>query len=272
MRAEHDSDVVLGNSIVNNGGLGIENDIPAPQSLTITLADTVAGGTRITGTASGVSGALYRIELFKSPSCDSSGAGEGAVLLGSIDGQQFNDNTLSFDQVFPGAVFAGEVVTGTLTFGSPSQGLFQTTQFSPCVTPANAAAQAPTITAPPDVTVGTGPGATCACAVVSDATLGTATASAGATVTRSGVPSGNVFPLGTTAVTWTATSSGGTASATQHVTVNDTTPPVVTAPASITTSPDPGLTTATVDPGTATATDNSGSVTVSGCAATARSR
>jgi uncharacterized repeat protein (TIGR01451 family) len=39
-------------------------------------------------------------------------------------------------------------------------------------------------------------------------------------------------------------------------TVNDTTPPVITCPANITTSNDPGTCSATVNPGTATATDN----------------
>jgi hypothetical protein len=48
-------------------------------------------------------------------------------------------------------------------------------------------------------------------------------------------PSGNTFPVGTTDVIWTATdASGNTSSATQHVTVIDNTPPVVTPPANVT--------------------------------------
>ena len=94
---------------------------------------------------------------------------------------------------------------------------------------------APTISAPPAVTVGTGPGAVSCDANISNATLGSAVASdncGGVTVTRS--PSGNTFPVGTTTVTWTATDAvGNTATATQAVTVNDTTPPVISAPANV---------------------------------------
>lgn len=84
---------------------------------------------------------------------------------------------------------------------------------------------------PPAVTAYTGPGATTCDTVVSNATLGTATATdncAGVTVTRS--PSGNTFPVGPpTTITWTATDwAGNTATATQTVTVIDNTPPVIT--------------------------------------------
>ena len=62
------------------------------------------------------------------------------------------------------------------------------------------------------------------------------------------------FPIGTTTVTWTATDSGGrTTTATQTVTVRDTTPPVVTAPAGVTAEATGALT--TLDVGAATATD-----------------
>jgi len=96
----------------------------------------------------------------------------------------------------------------------------------------------PTITAPPNVTAGTGPGAALCSAVVSDATLGSAIASDNsgiATIFRSGVPAGNVFPVGATSVVYTATDFVGLmASATQTVTVNDTTPPVLSTPANVT--------------------------------------
>jgi uncharacterized repeat protein (TIGR01451 family) len=120
---------------------------------------------------------------------------------------------------------------------------------------------APVVTAPPDVTVYTGPGATSCSATVSDAQLGTATALDGCegslTPQRTGVPAGNVFPIGTTQVTYTATdASGNIGSDVQNVTVVDNTPPVVTPPANITTTADPNSCSATVNPGMATATDN----------------
>jgi uncharacterized repeat protein (TIGR01451 family) len=93
--------------------------------------------------------------------------------------------------------------------------------------------EAPTITAPADVTASTGPNST-TCGVVLDDELGQATAhdDCSATVTVSGIPPGNLFPVGTTTVTYTATDGGGrTATATQHVTVTDNTPPVIFAPA-----------------------------------------
>jgi len=125
----------------------------------------------------------------------------------------------------------------------------------------------PTISAPGDLSLNTGPGASSCGVFVSDAALDAATASdncAGVTVTRTGVPAGNNFPVGTTIVTYTATDrSGNTASDTQTVTVVDNTVPVVTPPAAVTLFTGPGATSCGVTVanlnatlGTATATDN----------------
>ena len=92
--------------------------------------------------------------------------------------------------------------------------------------------QPPTITAPPDITVGTGPNST-TCGAVLDDELGqpTATDDCAATISSSGIPAGNLFPIGTTTITYTATDGAGhTASAVQHVTVFDNTPPSIAAP------------------------------------------
>lgn len=136
----------------------------------------------------------------------------------------------------------------------------------------------PTVTAPADVSVNTGPGATICGAFVSDATLGTASASdncPGVTVARTGVPAGNIFPVGNTIVTYTATdASGNTALDTQTVTVTDNTVPVVTPPGPVTLYTGPGATSCGVTVsdldatlGTGSATDNCpgvGAVTRSG--------
>ena len=54
------------------------------------------------------------------------------------------------------------------------------------------------------------------------------------TVTRTGVPAGNFFPVGSTTVTWKATdSSGNTATDTQVVTIVENTPPSIQAPADL---------------------------------------
>src|SRR5215471_9386298 len=128
---------------------------------------------------------------------------------------------------------------------------------------------APTITAPPAIATSTGPGATVCGLVISDAALGSPSASdnCGApSVSRSGVPAGNLFPVGVTTITYTATDAGGnTATATQVITVADKTPPAITCPANITTPGNiPGQCSANVNPGLATSTDNCGPVTVSG--------
>lgn len=100
------------------------------------------------------------------------------------------------------------------------------------VTVTESPAVPPMITAPPDVTANTGAGATSCGTTVSDLNLGTANASdncPGVTVTRTGVPAGNFFPVGNTTVTYTATDrSGNTASAQQVVTVVDNTVPIIT--------------------------------------------
>jgi uncharacterized repeat protein (TIGR01451 family) len=131
----------------------------------------------------------------------------------------------------------------------------------------------PSVTPPAAATLNTGPGATSCSVTVSnlDAALGTGSASdncpgVGA-VTRTGVPAGNTFPLGTTTVTYSATDAhGNSSSATQVVTVVDNTPPVISCPANMIVNL-PLNSTATsmaVSYPPATATDNcSGAITIS---------
>lgn len=117
---------------------------------------------------------------------------------------------------------------------------------------------------PGNVTVNTGPGATTCGAFVGDATLGTATISdnCDTTVIRTGVPAGNIFPVGSTTITYTARADLSV-HRTQIVTVVDNTPPVVTAPGPVTLYTGPGATSCGVTVtdlngtfGTGSATDN----------------
>lgn len=89
----------------------------------------------------------------------------------------------------------------------------------------------PVLTVPKDVTVNTGAGAALCRIFVSDATLGTATASVaygGVTIKRTGVPAGNLFRVGDATITYTATNDfGQQSSAAQIVHVIDNTPPVI---------------------------------------------
>jgi hypothetical protein len=137
----------------------------------------------------------------------------------------------------------GESITITITVTSPSTvgsyewtvTAFRGANFStgpypaPSSQPTVDVNSSLTITAPTAINTTTGTGATSCGKVISDATLGTATTSGGCSpvnVTRSEVPAGNLFPVGITTITYTATdASGNTAMATQTVTVTDNTPP-----------------------------------------------
>jgi len=99
----------------------------------------------------------------------------------------------------------------------------------------------PVVTPPAAVTLFTGPGATSCSVTVSnlDATLGTGSATdncpppaGGFVISRTGVPAGNVFPVGDTTLTFTTTDAHGNTSVpvTQVVTVVDNTKPVFTPP------------------------------------------
>jgi hypothetical protein len=79
--------------------------------------------------------------------------------------------------------------------------------------------------APPNVTVNTDPNL--CTATVSDAALGAPVPLIPMSTSRAGVPGGNVFPLGTTNVDYSATLGSTTVTVTQTVTVNDSQLPVI---------------------------------------------
>lgn len=93
----------------------------------------------------------------------------------------------------------------------------------------------PTVTAPPDITLPTGTSGGSCGLVVGESQLGQATGNdsgCSVSISRTGVPAGNFFPVGTTNVTWKATdAAGNTATAVQHVTITENTPPIIFAPA-----------------------------------------
>jgi hypothetical protein len=144
---------------------------------------------------------------------------------------------------------ANRTYTPALNYTGPDSFKFTVTDTGDGAAPPRTSAEAtvsitvndtikPTITAPANVNAGTGTGATNCSAFVSDSLLGVATASDNSgtvSMTRTGVPAGNIFPVGTTTITYTATDgAGNTAQATQTVTVVDNTPPTVTMPAPVT--------------------------------------
>ena len=96
----------------------------------------------------------------------------------------------------------------------------------------------PSITGPANLTLNTAPNEINCGTVVADNSLGDPTASSDSagtvTIIRTGVPPGNLFPVGTTSIVYTATDSDGLiATATQTVTVVDRTPPTVICPGAV---------------------------------------
>ncbi|UHD17107.1 PKD domain-containing protein [Thiocapsa bogorovii] len=137
------------------------------------------------------------------------------------------------------------IFTVTLTVTS-SSGASNTDHFAVAVGVllSEPAAQPPTVTPPPDITAE-------ATGLLTDANLGTATASDGSPVSNDAPTDG--FPLGLTVVTWSATNADGTGTAEQQVEILDTTAPQLAAPPDIVTDATGTLT--PVELGEATATD-----------------
>ncbi|MGB7818284.1 MAG: Calx-beta domain-containing protein, partial [Ornithinibacter sp.] len=94
----------------------------------------------------------------------------------------------------------------------------------------------PTLTVPADITRTASSGSSTV--YLSDSTIGTATATdnvPGVVVTRDGVPAGNLFAIGTTTITWTATDVFGNQSVrTQTVTINPAAPTLATITVTVT--------------------------------------
>jgi hypothetical protein len=117
--------------------------------------------------------------------------------------------------------------------------------------------QAPTITAPANITVNTDAGVAVATGVDIGEAIANDNSGSGVVITNNAPTQ---FPLGNTIVTWTAKdAAGNSASATQVVTVRDMEPPVLVVPAAVTTTTNSSQAFATnVSLGSASATDNSG--------------
>jgi hypothetical protein len=130
-----------------------------------------------------------------------------------------------------GSVNANVVGTYTITYNATDPSGFAAAPVTRTVNVVDTTK--PVVTAPANVTVYTGAGNTSCTVTVSDATLGTASATDSCdttvSVTRTGVPAGNIFPGGTTTITYSATDdSNNTGTATQTVTVIDNTAPTIT--------------------------------------------
>ncbi|MEM8954493.1 MAG: choice-of-anchor Q domain-containing protein [Verrucomicrobiota bacterium] len=129
---------VMGNSISDNGGLGIDHfsfSTNGPLTGSISLNDiadgddelpnnetnfpllrsalNANGSTHIAGELDGTAGETFRVELFSSSSADLSGHGEGEAFLGAII-VRASDGPTKFSAEFP-AVTLGHVISATST-------------------------------------------------------------------------------------------------------------------------------------------------------------
>jgi hypothetical protein len=183
---------------------------------------------------------------------------QGGTVVVSLNGTQLG--SFAYNAVVTDGGLGTISRVGTTSFDNVHVQIGTHVSDSPDATP-------PTLGPPADVTRSTDAGK--ATALVSDAAIGTASASDNvqlASLTRSGVPAGNVFGIGTTTITWTATDIFGNATVrTQKVTIADTERPVLTVPAGITltiTGTQSSVVIGDAQLGAATATDNSGPVTI----------
>lgn len=105
---------VLGNSIYDNGGLGIDLGTDGvtlggqPQLLSALSDGTVAG------TLASAANATYRIEFFASPASDPSGYGEGRFYLGFVTATTDGSGNAAF-VASVAAMATGDFVTATAT-------------------------------------------------------------------------------------------------------------------------------------------------------------
>jgi titin len=135
---------VLGNSIHDNGGLGIDlasdgvtaNDPgdtdTGPNNLqnfpVLSSAISEGPSTVISGTLDGPTGTAYSVELFSNPICDDSGSGEGQTFLGEVSVITDGTGIASFRVSLHRLKATEEFLTATATDPAGN-----TSEFSPCV-------------------------------------------------------------------------------------------------------------------------------------------
>jgi CSLREA domain-containing protein/uncharacterized repeat protein (TIGR01451 family) len=140
---------ILGNSIYNNGGLGIDleasgistndpgdGDIGANNLQNypiLTGALTRSTGTTITGTLNSTANSTFTVEVFNNPSCDPSGNGEGQTFVARATVTTNAAGVANFSISSPTPIQAGRFITATATDASGN-----TSEFSACRTVQNA--------------------------------------------------------------------------------------------------------------------------------------
>jgi hypothetical protein len=266
------SGIVLGSPIVGDNctGLTITNNAPVSGTKGSTVVNYPIGTTTITWTVTDHSG--------------NTATATQTVSVLDNEAPSITAPTAVVVNTDPGQATASHVTLGTATAGDNCTGVvvsndapvsfpvgtttvtWTATDVAGNISTATqlvvvADHQNPTLVAPANLNLDTNPGECLASHVL----LGSATASdnvPGVVVTNNAPSS---FAQGNTLVIWTATdAAGNTTTATQQVRVTDHENPVVSAPADVTVTADPGQTSASgLVLGTATAGDNCTGVVVS---------
>jgi titin len=137
------NNLISGNSIFANGGLGIDlgvylvtanDDCDADTGANMlqnfpVLAQAVSGnGTGVRGTLNSKASSSFLVQFFANPACDFLGYGEGQVYLGQQMVVTSNNCNASFVAALPGQVPVGFVITATATDSANN-----TSEFSACV-------------------------------------------------------------------------------------------------------------------------------------------
>lgn len=137
------NNLVLGNDIYNNAGLGIDlgtggvttNDINDSDSgannlqnfPVITSVINDASGLTVTGTLNSVPNSTFTLQFFSNTSCDPSGFGEGELVIGTINVATDASGDALFSVTFPPAT-PGDNMTATATDVNNN-----TSEFSACL-------------------------------------------------------------------------------------------------------------------------------------------
>ncbi|HEY6214817.1 MAG TPA: FG-GAP-like repeat-containing protein [Vicinamibacterales bacterium] len=217
--------VVAGASVFNNNGAGVftRTQFSMPQApanpVSVTLADLDGDGNLDIVTADQSGCTPWGSNLAARP-----GNGDGTFGAAIPINIGYGPTCLN-SHWQPNDVAAVDLnCDGKMDLITPNM---NTSFVSVLLTPGGADNSAPVIHVPANVTV---PADASCTAFVSDGTIGAATATDNcgcATITRSGVPAGNIFPLGNTTITWTATdASNNQSSGTQLVTVTASAPSI----------------------------------------------
>lgn len=139
---------ITGNSIHDNGGLGIDlvttnfqTGVTPNDALDLDLggnglqnypvlqsAGVVGPSLRVVGSLNSTANTAFTLDFYASPQCDSSGFGEGRQYVGSSVVQTAANGTVGFDITLTALVVPGSFVTATATTTDGS-----TSEFSACV-------------------------------------------------------------------------------------------------------------------------------------------